>query len=571
MNYAIFLCDKQWHIQKALRLPPGQQLPQGACLTDWLTDPGMLTDAELFDGQKQRFLVLDFKTGPSSVPAILRAYPRCNLVFFVRIHSEEEFVAFSSIYSRCTVWAEEALQDYHDEYYQISQMNNQLINSQRALTKANQQYRRLLQQVHEANDLISVLEQDELTGLLRLPALYRRAQQIMEAEPGRAFDMIAVNLHSIRAVNELFGRETGDRLLKDFALFLAGQEHAEQGLLAHAAGSVFLLFLPSELHFYAQLRQNADTWLSRYPLPLQLRVRIGVCTSSDRSTAAEALYDRARLALDTLKQKPGEPLAFYTEEMHHQLLLRHKLMDNIPTALARHEILLYLQPKVRLEDGSVIGAEALVRWQHPELGFVPPMQFIPLLEKEGGVYAVDKYIWEQTCRFLQKRREQGLSTLSVSVNMARSDFYQPDLLDFLKGLLLTYGLAPEQLHLEVLERAYVQDSAHLCQVLTDLRRHGFVIEMDDFGVGESSLAMLADMPIDIIKLDRQFLLTAEQNPSHIEVIRCIIQLAEKLNIDIIAEGVETPQQAELLRSLGCGHAQGYLYGRPEPADHFLKP
>ncbi len=491
----------------------------------------MLTDAELFDGQKQRFLLLDLQGG-IHIPAILRAYPRCNLVFLVRIHSEEEFIAFSSIYSRCTVWAEEALQDYHDEYYQISQMNNQLINSQRALTKANQQYRRLLQQVHEANNLISVLEQDELTGLLRLPALYRRAQQIMEAEPGRAFDMIAVNFHSIRTVNELFGRETGDRLLKDFALFLAGQEHADQGLLAHAAGSVFLLFLPSELHFHAQLRQKASAWLSRYPLPLQLRVRIGVCTSDDSSTAAEALYDRARLALDTLKQDPGQQLAFYTEELHRQLLLRHKLMDNIPTALTRHEILLYLQPKVRLEDGAVVGAEALVRWQHPEL---------------------------------------GLSPLSVSVNMARSDFYQPDLLDFLKGLLLTYDLAPEQLHLEVLERAYVQDSAHLCQVLTDLRRHGFVIEMDYFGVGESSLAMLADMPIDIIKLDRQFLLTAEQNTAHIEVIRCIIQLAEKLNIGIIAEGVETPQQAELLRSLGCGHAQGYLYGRPEPAEHFLTP
>ena len=569
MNYAILLCDKQWYIQKPLRLPPGRQMPPGACLTGWLKDPSVLTDEELFSGQKQRFLVLELQDG-TSIPAILRAYPRCNLVFLVRIHSEEEFISFSSIYSRCTVWAEEALQDYHDEYYRIQQMNNQLINSQRALTKANQQYKRLLQQVHDANDLILLLEQDELTGLLRLPALYSRVRQQTEAAPGQNFDMIALNFHSIRTVNELFGRGTGDNLLRDFALFLSGQEGVEKGVLAHAAGSVFLLFVPSELRFYEQLERSATAYLSHYPLPIQLRVRIGVCTAAAGTISAEEQYDRARLALDTLQHKPTERVAFYTEELHHQLLLRHKLLDNIPAALAHNEILLYLQPKVRLADGSVFGAEALVRWQHPELGLVPPMQFIPLLEKEGGIYAVDQYIWEQACRFLQQRREQGLSALSVSVNVSRSDFYQPDLIDVLRGLLEKYELEPSQLRLEVLERAYVQDSAHLCQVLTALRQHGFTIEMDDFGVGESSLAMLAEMPVDIIKLDRQFLITAEQIPSHIEVIRCIVQLAEKLHIGIIAEGVETPEQAELLLSLGCTHAQGYLYGRPEPAEHFLK-
>jgi len=139
----------------------------------------------------------------------------------------------------------------------------------------------------------------------------------------------------------------------------------------------------------------------------------------------------------------------------------------------------------------------------------------------------------------------------------------------LRGFIAKYSLDPAQLHLEVLERAYVQDSAHLCQILTALRDHGFVIEMDDFGVGESSLAMLTQMPVDIIKLDRQFLLTAEKTPSHIEVIRFIIQLALKLNIGIIAEGVETQEQAALLQSLGCDHAQGYLYGKPEPAERFL--
>ena len=570
MEYAILLCDKAWLIQKPLRLPPGQTCAPGLCLKDLLADPAPLEAPDLFEGQKQRFLVLEFAAG-GRVPAILRCYPNHVLVFLVHIRSEEDFIRFSNIYTRCTVWAEEALQDYHDEYYQISLMNNRLINSQRALSRANSQYKRLLRQMQDANSLIALLEQDELTGLLRLPALYNRANQHMAEQPGADFDMIALNFHSIRTVNELFGREAGNRLLQDLSLFLTGLEHAEQGLLAHAAGSVFILFMPAGLRFYEVLQREVGEWLAAYPLPVQLRVRIGVCHAPAGSPAAEELYDHARLALDTLSSDLSRAVAFYNDALHDEMLLRHKLLDSIPAALAEGQLLLYLQPKVRLDNGEVFGAEALIRWQHPELGLVPPMQFIPLLEKEGGIYAVDRYIWEKACQLLQKRRQQGLPTLSISVNVARSDFYQPDLAEFLLGLRAKYGLEAGQLRLEVLERAYVQDSARLFRVLTALRQQGFIIEMDDFGVGESSLAMLAEMPVDILKLDRQFLLTAAQAPAHIEVIRCIIQLAQKLGIGIIAEGVETPEQAQLLLSLGCCHAQGYLYGRPQPAENFLDP
>lgn len=556
MEYAILLCDKGWHVQKPLRLPPGQACAPGLCLKECLADPALLEDPALFDGQKQRFFVLEF-TAFGRVPAILRCYPNHILVFLAHIDGEEDFIRFSGLYTRCTVWAEEALQDGHDEYHQISQMNDRLINSQRALSRA--------------NSLIALLEQDELTSLLRIPALYNRTNQRMAEQPGADFDMIALNLHSIRTVNELFGREAGNRLLQDLALFLTGLEHTKQGLLAHAAGSVFILFMPAGLHFYEVLQREVGSWLAAYPLPVQLRVRIGVCHAPAGSTSAEELYDRARLALDTLNGDPTRTVAFYNDALHDAMLMRHKLLDSIPAALAEGQLLLYLQPKVQLDNGEVFGAEALIRWQHPELGMVPPMQFIPLLEKEGGIYAVDRCIWEKACQLLQKRHQKGLPKLSVSVNVARSDFYQPDLTEFLLGLLAKYGLEAGQLRLEVLERAYVQDSARLFRVLTALRQQGFVIEMDDFGVGESSLAMLAEMPVDVIKLDRKFLLTAQQVPAHIEVIRCILQLARKLGIGIIAEGVETPEQAQLLLSLGCCHAQGYLYGKPQPAENFLNP
>lgn len=564
-KYAIFLCDAEWRILKTLHLDPGSPQPE-KYLTASLADPSVLQE---LPAQNQQALTLRLRNG-QMVPAILCRYPKRWLVFLVEVSSQEDFVTFSTVYMRCTAWAEEAFREYQDGYFQIQQMNNRLINSQRALTQSNRRLKRALDDIRQANDLITLLEQDEQTGLLRAPALHRRANQKLSAEPGRTFDFIALEIHSLRIVNELFGHKMGSRLLQDAALFLGGIPGMEQGLLGHFAGNAFLVFAPGELRLYETIQQELTAYLKGYPLPAQLRVRMGICTAAGGTASSEEMYDRARLALDSIQDKPEETRAFFTDELHEKLLLQHRVLDSLPEAIRNGEVQLYLQPKVQLTDGAVIGAEALVRWFHPELGFISPAVFIPVLEKENAIYPLDRFIWEKACEVLHKRDLQGLPKLRVSVNVARNDFYQPDLLEFLEHLIKTYELEPDQLRLEILERAYVNDSARLQQVLTSLREHGFCIEMDDFGVGESSLAMLADVPVDVIKLDRTFLISAEQNPRHVEVIRCIIQLARTLDIGIIAEGVETPEQAQLLLSLGCNHAQGFLYGRPQPAENFLK-
>ncbi len=239
-------------------------------------------------------------------------------------------------------------------------------------------------------------------------------------------------------------------------------------------------------------------------------------------------------------------------------------------ALKNREFQCYLQPKVDMSTGDMVGAEALIRWISPEMGFIPPDKFIPLLEKEGGIYAVDQFIWEEACRFLRERKERGLEPMRVSVNLARADLYQPDLPQVLDNLLKKYGLAPQELNLEIIERDYTGDTEHMFEILTGLRNRGFLIEMDDFGVGESSLAMAAEMPVDVLKLDRMFLVKNLHSERHVAVIRLILELAKTLGMKVIAEGVETQEQADLLLSLGCRYAQGYFYGRPEPAENFLK-
>ena len=567
-TYAIFLCDEQWRIIKPLRLPPERTIVPGARLTDWLTDPALLTAPDLFDGQEMRFVVLPVR-GVGEVPALLRTYPHRRLAALVTITCETDFIAFSRIYERCTAWAQEAFREYQDEYYTIEQINNQLINSQRALTKSNARYKQALTEVQSANNLITLLEQDEVTALLRRSALFRRARACMEKAPDQRFAMMAVDLEPLKLVNEICGWNAGTRLLQNYAMTLTGLEHAEQAILAHSGGNSFLIFAPAALRYHEVIRTQTEAFLAAYPLPLHLRYKLGICIDETGSTTPEELCDRARLALGPIRPLLHSASAFYTEELNTRLLQEHKILDSIPAALEQHQLQLYLQPKVRIADGSTVGAEALVRWNHPELGLVSPGLFIPLLEREGAIYTVDQAIWEQACAVLAARRDKGLAPLPISINIARSDFYQPDFRQVLQNLLEKYHLTPDLLHLEVLERAYTRDSGQLFEVLTALRQSGFVIEMDDFGVGESSLAMLTELPVDIIKLDRQFLLSTLRHPRHAEVIRCIIRLAGTLDIGIIAEGVETPEQAQLLADLGCRYAQGYFYGRPAPAEQFL--
>ena len=449
-------------------------------------------------------------------------------------------------------------------------MNNQLVNSQRALVKANQQLKQALHEIQTANDRIAALELDDLTGLYRPTAFYQKAEQRLGAEPGRPYEMLALNIAHFALVNEMFGRRASRQLLRELALWLNGLDARGEGLFTRATLDLFYILMPKESGFHTKLCEALPRFFEQYPLPLHLFGRLGVCFCSGAEGGAELLCDRAHLALDTVQEQDNVKMAFYREELHEQMRLEHRILASVPAALAGGQFQLYLQPKVEMSTRRQIGAEALVRWQHPTLGFLSPGVFIPLLERESLIYEVDRYIWEQTCRFLEKRRAMGLPPLPVSVNLARGDLYQPDLVDVLEELLARYGVEPSQLRLEIIERTYTDDTEKLNVVLRQLRARGFTIEMDDFGVGASSLSMAAEMPVDVLKLDRSFVSTCTENPRQEKVVQFIIELARTLQMRLIAEGVETEEQAALLQTMGCRYAQGYLYGKPQPAAQFLE-
>lgn len=502
---------------------------------------------------------------------ILYSFSGHYLLFLARVETGADFDALCAACEKYLFWADLNLTPpYEDGYYQLEQINNQLTNSKRALQKSNIQLKQRLIEIQEANDTIALLEHDELTGLYRASSFYQYCRKFCEQNPDCAFDVFVLDLDNFKLVNEFFSRRTGDLLLHNFALFLTGMEHMEKGILARAFSDTFYLMLPREFASAEILQQNLCSFFATYPLPLHLSAKIGVCPSTpDTAVSIEEMCDRARLALDAVRNVEGTAVSYYNPAMHEDLVWQHQIIESLPAALANHEFQLYLQPKVSMRTGRQIGAEALIRWIHPTLGFIPPDRFIPLLEQENLIYEVDLYIWEETCRFLKERKDRRLPSFPVSVNMARADLYKPDLADRLLQLLEKYDLSVDDLHLEIIERAYVNDSATIFTVLTKLRSLGFLIEMDDFGTGESSLSMVADMPIDVIKLDRSFLVSCLHSKRHSEVIRFIIRLAESLQMEVIAEGVETKEQEDFLLSVGCTYAQGYFYGKPAPADSFL--
>lgn len=563
---ALFLlCDEDWNIKRIFKESQNGWVKTDTCFEDYLENPEKLIQAEDREGSDWTALSLKLTCFPQEMSAFIRYIQEHYLVFLGYIACQKDFETFSKDCAEYFFWSDKHLRiPYDDGYYQIQLMNNQLINSQRALMKSNKKLESVLKEVREANSVISLLEHDELTGLYTAASFYKKARERIQKEPDGTFDVILLDIDRFKLVNELFGREAGDTLLKAIAFLIIGLEHAEDGILAHFVADTFFVFMPSEYHFYEILQKKMAELLREYPLPIQLHEKLGVYPVTERELSVEKMCDRARLAMGMLQIRLDQHIAIYDQVFHESLIREQKILDSVHSSLKNQEFEMYLQPKVKLPGGELMGAEALIRWNHPEMGWISPGIFIPILERNGYIYKVDQYIWESACHFQAMRREHGLRLFPISVNVARMDLYQDDLTDVLTQMLKRYQLDPKLIHLEVIERNYVEDSEKMFRVLTGLRDAGFLIEMDDFGTGESSLAMAARLPVDYLKLDRQFVVEDVHDKRHREVIRFIMNMAKALNVQVISEGIETKEQAELMYDMGCDFAQGFYYSRPRP-------
>ncbi len=263
-------------------------------------------------------------------------------------------------------------------------------------------------------------------------------------------------------------------------------------------------------------------------------------------------------------------LMVYNEEIRARETYNQRLLNDLRQAVENREFKVFYQPKynIQCDPPRLASAEALIRWQHPELGLVPPCDFIPLFEGNGQISVVDKYVWEEAARQIAIWKKKYGIILPVSVNLSRVDVFDPNLGEIFEGLIRDNGLTYDALKLEVTESAYTDNAEELLKVMERLRSKGFEIEMDDFGSGYSSLNMLSSMPVDILKMDRGFILNIEHSPQDFRLVQLILDIARNLKLTVIAEGVETENQMLMLKNAGCDVVQGYYFSRPVPPEEF---
>jgi diguanylate cyclase (GGDEF)-like protein len=415
---------------------------------------------------------------------------------------------------------------------------------------------------------VNEFQKDRLTGLYNRSSFLAKATDMISSKPTGYYVMASFDIDSFKAINDQFGTEYGDRILKNTADSFMSAFHQMDGICCRMMADQFAALYP--YHFIdSQLlkaaAQNAVTMDKGMP---SISYSIGRYIIDDLSLPASAMYDRACLAKSTIKKRYDEHIAVFNESMRDQLLEEQKIVSEMKEALYSNQFETWFQPQYSHVDGSLIGAEALVRWRHPEKGLISPGIFIPIFEKNGFVYEVDKYVWNQVCSYLRKWIDEGRNPLPVSVNISRYDIFRDDFVSVLTGLIHQYSLPINLLRIEITESAFALNSDRVVEITKELVSKGFTLEIDDFGSGYSSLNTLKDVPAQIIKLDMKFFAASDDYQRSGLIVESMVRMAKWLNMAVIAEGVETVKQADFLKSIGCFYIHGYLYAKPMPVNEY---
>lgn len=408
----------------------------------------------------------------------------------------------------------------------------------------------------------TLLETDQLTGLYNLSPFLVHIQELLETYPKEKFVILFYNINQFRIFNDVYGTNTADRMLQSLGRKLKS-EAGEKIFFAHSNADTFFECRPLQDFNVKDSYEKFTAFLTESFPGYNFSARIGYCPIEHGDDPAQ-ICDRAQLAQRSLKNEYNKHWAAYSPEMFTAILEDNQVTGEVSGALEHGNFIPYFQPQYDYTTGQIVGAEVLMRWQHPEKGLLLPLKFIPVLEKNGFIYELDKYAWRQACKCMRQWKDEGISPPPLSVNVSRRDIYQDDLIDTLVSLIEEYGLEPDDLRLEITESGYIENAQLLSNTIQKLSELGFYIEMDDFGSGYSSLSILKDLPFNLVKLDMSLVRESSQPGRAGSILTSIVHLAHQINVPVIAEGVETYSQAEFLKSIGCHYMQGYLFSKPVP-------
>ena len=409
---------------------------------------------------------------------------------------------------------------------------------------------------------------DELTGIYNRQGFYESTERLLKQYPDISFCLIYWNIRKFKVVNDLFGREAGDKVLIYLAHTLKEEFGHETATYGRFERDNFICCVPEEVINNGKWVRLGDISFDAEGSEYHFYSCCGLYKIIDRELTIANMIDRARVAMETVKNNYLKPYAWYEESMWGSMVEEQKMNSSFRKAIAENQFKVYYQPLCRASDGAITGAEALVRWEKPGEGLVSPGKFIPIFEKNGLISVLDRYVWGEVCRMQRKRLDQELEVVPISINVSRIEFYNPHLCDDIYNIVKKYDLPTELIKIEITESAYADDSTLVQEAVKKLHEYGFVVLMDDFGSGYSSLNTLKDLPIDVLKIDMKFMDSFDQNQKAAVILEAIIRMAKWMKLRTVAEGVETKKEWEYLRSMECDVVQGYYFYRPMPEKDF---
>lgn len=427
-------------------------------------------------------------------------------------------------------------------------------------------------ELNEGRHIIQDTERDTLTGLYNQNYFYEYAVQLDQYFPNWEMDAVVIDVDHFHLVNSLYGRQFGNEVLVKIADTIRSiLSDTMDGYACRYEADKFYLYC-THLDDYEVIRSQIMEELFTLGDDKRVRIRLGVYPDVERQLGMEERFDRAKLACNRIRNNYTQAIAYYDNKLHKDAIFAERLIHDIHDAIVNKNLVVYYQPKygVQGEKPVLKSAEALIRWNHPEFGMISPGKFIPLFEDNGLIQILDHFVWEEAAKQIRKWKDEYGVTVPVSVNVSRMDIYDPRLETRLLDILKDNGLEPSEYMLEITESAYSDDSSQLIEVVQSLRDKGFKVEMDDFGSGYSSLNMLTMLPVDVLKMDMQFVRNVHTDENSFKLIKLVMEIAEFMNFTVIAEGVENEEQYDLLKQAGCDLIQGYYFSKPVPADEFAQ-
>lgn len=417
-------------------------------------------------------------------------------------------------------------------------------------------------------EMRAITYQDPLTEMYNRSAFFSATARQLSEDKTSDYSILRLNIGGFKLINDILGRDKGDQILVTIANAIK-RVTPPNGACARSHADKFTMLVPTH-DFDAeglieQIKQDVKELCN---VRNEIQVYIGIYKVEDRTLSAENMCDRASIACRSINGSYNTHVAYYDESMRQAMVEEQEIQDEARHAINEMEFVVFYQPVYGIKAKRFVSAEALVRWNHPTKGMISPGKFIPVFERNGFIAELDQYVMEEVCKYHKKRRDNGLESFPISVNISRMSLYNPQLFDAIVGLTEKYGVESRFFRIEITETAYNDNPAQLLETVNKLRDKGFPVLMDDFGSGYSSLNTLKDIPIDLLKLDMKFMQGFESSDRVKTIVTSVARMSRWLNVPMLAEGVETKEQYLFLKSIGCSYIQGYYFSKPAPEREF---